>query len=143
MTDKSQSTALHLAFVKYEPLEVIRTLVQSFEDREDREDYVNLMNKDQSTAQHLASTNKLSRDFRPVIEFLVDEGAKLNLADGDGCVALHYACESGNLELVKYLYKLDRSVIKNHLVPTIGSGHVFKWLWWLVNMTSLHGCCES
>jgi ankyrin repeat protein len=110
LTDKSRSTALHLV-MKLGTIEVVRTLIQVFKDQEDRKNYVNLMNKDQSTALQLAFTHKLHIKSRPVIKLLVDGGAKLDLADGNGYVALHYACESGDLELVKYIYKLNRSMI--------------------------------
>lgn len=38
-----------------------------------------------------------------LIRFLVDNGANVNVRNDDGCTPLHFACESGEIDIVEYL----------------------------------------
>jgi ankyrin repeat protein len=52
-----------------------------------------------------------------VVEFLMEQGAKLNLKDISGSTPLHLACKRGHLEIVKFLFN------KNALVTADNDGN--------------------
>lgn len=87
-------TALSLASIEYENLEMIKYLLEKGAD-------INVKNEDGSTALMTASMY----GNLEIIKYLIENGADINSKDNDDSTALIYASKWGNLETVEYLVK--------------------------------------
>ncbi|XP_067654159.1 putative ankyrin repeat protein RF_0381 [Haliotis asinina] len=66
-------------------------------------------------------------EHRDVVKFLVGEGADVSQVDSDGDTVLHYACRSGDLEIVELILSLNMVDINSRgrfsTIPVMGAVH--------------------
>ncbi|KAF5286936.1 hypothetical protein FQR65_LT12395 [Abscondita terminalis] len=93
LTDCEGMTAFFYA-CELADIEVVKKMRPKIED-------INLQRVfDMNSALHLVSMNQ---NF-DIAQFLIDEGADINLTNYDGMTAFHYACLSGDNDMAKKMY---------------------------------------
>ncbi|RZC42084.1 Ankyrin repeat domain containing protein, partial [Asbolus verrucosus] len=125
MVDRDGYTPLHYALLKDYPDEAtVKLLLDADLDNA----ILKIRTKNGVTALHIAAQagcmvlsrfsrspsylDYMTESYRKLVQLLLDKGAEVDVVDDDGFTPLHYASQSGNLDIVKLLTKKSSAVNK-------------------------------